>query len=163
MEDERNALLSKVQFIPSFENIHEQVGHILELTLRYRFFYLSTLYIVRAYPNIAKLHREYIENHIAYIKAMLDYSVGTGNLHPEPFTGYYQRMAEVVWITLNFWLLQQEIRGNKKHRIEQARNIMWEMVWPHLTEKGRKKLSVLIKSSPTLKSSSKTLRKKVIA
>lgn len=114
MEEERNALLSKVQFIPSFENIHEQVVSILELSLKYKFFYVSTLYIVRSYPFIAKLHREYINSHIAYIKAMLDYSVGVGNLHPETVPGYYQRLSEVVWSTLNFWLLQEEIRGKKR-------------------------------------------------
>lgn len=144
MEEERNALLSKVQFIPSFENIHEQVVSILELSLKYKFFYVSTLYIVRSYPFIAKLHREYINSHIAYIKAMLDYSVGVGNLHPETVPGYYQRLSEVVWSTLNFWLLQEEIRGKKTHHIKEARKVMWDLVYPHLTDKGRKKMAGLL-------------------
>jgi len=144
MEEERNALLSKVQFIPSFENIHEQVQHILELSLKYKFFYVSTLYLVRSYPSIAKLHREYINSHIAYIKAMLDYSVGVGNLYAEETTGYYARLSEVVWSTLHFWLLQEEIRGSKKHNITEARKVMWELVYPHLTEKGKSKIASLV-------------------
>jgi AcrR family transcriptional regulator len=144
MEEERNALLSKVQFIPSFENIHEQVEHILALSLKYKFFYVSTLYLVRSYPSIAKLHRDYINSHIAYIKAMLDYSVGVGNLHPEEIEGYYQRLSEVVWSTLHFWLLHEEIRGKKTHHLNEARKVMWELVYPHLTEKGRKRVASLL-------------------
>jgi AcrR family transcriptional regulator len=163
MEDERKALLSKVQFIPTFENIHEQVLSILKLSLKYKFFHVSTLYLVRSYPSIAKLHRLYIESHIQYIKAMLDYSVGVGNLQPEPIPGYYERMAELVWITLHFWLMQEEIRGSKGHNILQARQIMWEMVYPHLTEKGLPKLSVLMETKPKkamVKSRSNSLQKK---
>lgn len=143
MEEERIALLSRVQLIPSFENIHEQVLYSLQLSLKYKFFYLSTLYIVRAYPTIAKLHREYINSHIAYIKAMLDYSVGIGNLQAEPQRGYYTRLSETVWLTLQFWLMQESIRGSKKHNIQQAREVMWSLVHPHLTEKGKAKIAGL--------------------
>lgn len=143
MEEERNSMLSKVQFIPSFENIHEQVLSILNLSLKYKFFYVSTLYLVRSYPSIAQLHREHIDSHITYIKAMLDYSVGVGNLHSEQTPGYYHRLAEVVWITLNFWLVQEEIRGSKTHHIEEARKAMWDLVYPHLTTKGKTKIASL--------------------
>ncbi len=162
MEEERNAILSKVQFIPSFENIHNQVLPILELSLKYKFFYVSTLYLVRAYPSIAKLHREYISNHIAYVRAMLDYSVGVGNLQTETVQGYYDRLAEVVWSTLHFWLLQEEIRGSKKHNIQEARKVMWELVYPHLTEKGRKKISNLMSEKNMNKSLLSSPRKKML-
>lgn len=161
MEEERNALLSKVQFIPSFENIHEQVLSILELSLKYKFFYVSTLYLVRSYPSIAKLHREYVNSHIAYIKAMLDYSVGVGNLHAEEVTGYYERLSEVVWSTLHFWLLQEEIRGKKTHQIDEARKVMWDLVYPHLTDKGRKKVAGMMNEVSSKKVSASTKKKTI--
>lgn len=155
MEEERTTLLSRVQHIPSFENIHEHVLLILQLGLKYRFFSLSTLYIVRAYPEIAQLHRNYINSHIEYINAMLDYSVGTGNLKPGPDEGYYARLSEVVWSVLQFWLMKEEIRGTKMHDIQQARKAMWDLVYPHLTEKGRAKIDALSQTGTIKKVSSK--------
>ena len=155
MEEERTALLSRVQHIPSFENIHEHVLFILQLSLKYKFFYLSTLYIVRSHPTIAKLHRDYINSHVEYINAMLDYSVGTGNLKPETEPGYYARLSEVVWSVLHFWLLKEEVRGSKTQDIQQARKAMWDLVYPHLTDKGRTKIDAFGQTGSSKKISAK--------
>ena len=137
MEQERQERLSEVQMIPSFENANRQTLAILKISLKYRFFFLYTLDIVRAYPEIAGQHRRQIEQNIDYINAILAYSVGSGNLKPEPYEGCYRRLAESVWIILQFWLLNEAIRGVKKHRVKEARATMWSLVEPHLTEKGR--------------------------
>lgn len=138
MEAERQARLSEVQQIPSFENANKQSLAILKITLDYKFFFLDTPAILRAYPKIAELHRKQVNLQISYLKAILDYSVGSGNMKPEPYDGCYQRIAETVWAVIHFWIMNEAVRGLKKHNANEARTTMWSLVEPHLTEKGRK-------------------------
>lgn len=138
MEEERQKRLSEVQMIPSFDNANRQTLAILKISYKYRFFYLDTLDILRAYPAIAKLHKKQVEDSINYVKAILDYSVGSGNMKPEPYPGCYRRLSETVWSIMQFWLMSEAIRGIKKHSANEARITMWSLVEPHLTEKGRK-------------------------
>lgn len=134
--DERNQLLANVQFIPSIANIHQQMVPLLEIYKKYRFFYLDILEIVRALPNIASIHQQHIENQITYIKVIIDYSVGSGNMNTEPKAGFYDEMAHTVWILLSFWLNQEMIRGREGNYYDEARKAIWNLVYPHLTEKG---------------------------
>ncbi|MEH0156174.1 TetR/AcrR family transcriptional regulator [Limibacter armeniacum] len=138
MEEERKSMLTEAQLIPSFDNINLQVRQILDLTDKYQFFYLDVLDIVRAYPNLAEMHRNYIEGHIQYIKAMLDHSVGIGNMRPEAVKGQYQRLAHTVWMVIFFWLMQEKVRGveSTSEELYKVLQVMWELVLPHLTEQG---------------------------
>lgn len=134
--EERNNLLAGVQLIPSIVNIHNQLIPLMELYKKYQFFYLDVIEIVRAYPEIAAIQRGHIQNQITYIKAILDYSVGSGNMNPELREGHYQELAHTVWMILSFWLSQQLIRNDNSDFYEQARKSMWSLVLPLLTEKG---------------------------
>lgn len=138
METERQQRLSEVQLIPSFENADRQTLAILKISHKYRFFYLHTLDILRTYPEIAAPFRKQIDNNIDYVNAILAYSVGTGNMKPEPYPGCYRRLAETVWSVLQFWIAAECVRGTQKHNPNEARITMWSLVEPHLTEKGRK-------------------------
>ncbi len=138
MEAERQQRLSEVQLIPSFDNANRQTLAILNISLKYRFFFLDTLDILRAYPEIAKLYRTQVEDNIRYIRAILDYSVGTGNMVAEPFAHCYDRLSETVWSVIKFWLLKEAVRGRQNLDPEDARATMWSLVSPYLTEKGLK-------------------------
>lgn len=144
METERQQRLSEVQMIPSFENANRQTLAILRISFKYRFFYLHTLDILRSYPDIAKQHRKQVESNVEYVRAILAYSMGTGNMKPEPYPGCYLRLSETIWTVLHFWLLGEAIRG-KKHSPNEARMTMWSLVEPYLTEKGRKNFPLLHK------------------
>lgn len=138
MDKEREELLMGVQQIPSFENINEQILPLLDVARKYLFFHLDTVHILRSYPGIAVLQQEYYESSIRYVKAVIDYSVGAGNFRAEQFPGQYRRLAHTVWMLMTFWLAQLEIRGIKDLSIGEVRLSIWDLVAPHLTEKGRK-------------------------
>ena len=135
--DERNALLETVQVAPSITNIHAQLHPLMELYEKYRFFYLDILEVMRAYPDIARRHREHISNQIRYIRAIIDYSVGTGNMLPESRNGQYDSLAETVCLMLTYWLSQHTVRGREGSFLNDAREAMWNLVFPLLTTKGK--------------------------
>lgn len=135
--DERNTLLETVQLTPSIANINAQLVPLLGLYERYRFFYLDLMEVMRAYPAIAARHREHIANQIRYIRAIIDYSVGTGNMLPESRSAQYDALAETVCLMLTFWLSHHTVRGKQGSFYDDAREAMWNLVVPLLTEKGK--------------------------
>lgn len=135
--DERNAMLENVQLTPTIANINAQLLPLLELYERYRFFYLDIMEVMRSYPAIAERHREHIANQVRYIRAIIDYSVSTGNMRPEARAGQYDSLAETVCLMLTFYLSQHTIRGREGTFYDDARKAMWNLVIPLLTEKGR--------------------------
>jgi len=143
--DERNAMLETVQLTPSIANINAQLLPLLELYERYRFFYLDIMEVMRAYPDIAERHREHIANQIRYIRAIIDYSVGSGNMLPESKRGQYDSLAETVCLMLTFWLSHHTVRGKEGSFFNDAREAMWALVVPLLTEKGRQAFEGVLK------------------
>lgn len=141
MEEERDEILAGVQQIPSFENINRQLLPLLEVAHKYQFFYLDMVHLIRVYPGIAALHRRYIDQSIQYIRAVIDYSVGSGNMRPEHENGHYNRLAQTVWMLMNFWIEKTAIIGAGDLQIEELRKSIWDLVIPHLTEKGRHNFS----------------------
>jgi len=145
MEAQRDNILSGVQEIPSFENINAQLVPLLKLARSYSFIYLDSVHIFRTYPGIAQLQRTYFEQSIAYIKAVIDLSVGAGNLYPEKRPGTYQRMAHTTWMIINFWLEQAILRGENDTRDDDIRQKIWDLVIPYLTDKGHHQFGKLYK------------------
>ena len=136
INEERNVMLESVQMIPSILNIHQQLVPLLQLYERYRFLQQDILEVTRAYPLIAQAMQEHIKSQIKYIKAIIDYSVGSGNMQPEARLGQYQQLAETVWMIITFWLTQRELRDQKGNLYNQARSAIWNLTIPLLTEKG---------------------------
>lgn len=137
MVAERDAILAGVQQIPSFENINRQLLPILELARRYQFIYLDTVHLLRSYPRLAKRHRRYIHDSIRYIKVVIDYSVGSGNMRPEAEPGQYERLARAAWMVINYWLQHLTITGQPSLQVDEVRRHIWDLVYPHFTEQGR--------------------------
>ncbi|MBL4585489.1 MAG: TetR/AcrR family transcriptional regulator [Flavobacteriales bacterium] len=136
ISEERNVLLESVQMIPSIANIHQQMIPLLQLYERYRFLQQDMLEVARAYPHLAEVQRKQIKSQIKYIKAIIDYSVGSGNMNPETRLGQYQQLSETVWMIITFWLTQRELRDQKGNLYNQSRSAIWNLVIPLLTEKG---------------------------
>jgi hypothetical protein len=137
--------LENVQLTPTIANINAQLLPLLELYERYRFFYLDIMEVMRAYPNIAERHREHIANQIRYIRAIIDYSVGSGNMLPESKPAQYDSLAETVCLMLTFWLSHHTVRGKEGSFFNDAREAMWALVVPLLTEKGRQAFEGVLK------------------
>jgi AcrR family transcriptional regulator len=127
--EERNVMLDSVQMIPSMVPL-------LHLYERYRFLQQDILEVSRAYPHLAEIMRGQFKNQIRYIKAIIDYSVGSGNMNAEARMGQYQQLAETVWMIITFWLAQRELRDQKGNLYNQARSSIWNLTIPLLTEKG---------------------------
>ena len=105
----RDEILRGVQLIPSLDKIYKQNKLFIRLGKKYLFLYVDTVHILRNYPSIATLHRQYLEQSIGYVKGTLEYSVGSGNMRSEKVEGEYDRLAHALWMVMTFWLNQLEV------------------------------------------------------
>jgi hypothetical protein len=138
MEAERDRILRGVQQIPSLDKIYKQNILFIKLGKKYLFLYVDTVHILRNYPHIASLHRAYLQQSINYVKSVLDYSVGSGNMRPEKVEGEYDRLSHAIWMIMTFWLNQLAIRGKVCTQEEEKQMVytIWDMIYPKLTQKG---------------------------
>ena len=140
--EELELVLSKYRVFPDTKTFDSQIVTYFQFQVKYRFFYLDTLEIFRDFPRIAKTHYQYINNEVNNSKAIIDYGVGRGIIHPEPYPNAYDTLAQNLWMALSFSLLQHKIRNIdliEKDAIK-VRKSVWHLLIPHFTEKGIQEL-----------------------
>ena len=136
MDEELEGVISRFKSYPSLNDIIEQTNIFYYFQLRYKFFYLDILEIVRDYPEIAKAHHEYTMRSIQHIRASFDYCAGRGVFRMEPFPDAYDYLAHTVWMKGAFWLLQMEVLQKDCKDIEAFTNSFTSLWYPYLTDKG---------------------------
>lgn len=138
MVAERDQILSGVQQIPSLDKIYRNNQLFIRLGKKYLFFYVDTVHILRHYPSVGARHRAYLKQSRDYIKGVLAYSVGSGNMRPEKVEGEYARLSHSIWMVMTFWLNQLEIRDKSCTPAEEEKLgfTIWDLVYPKLTSKG---------------------------
>ncbi len=153
MQAERDQILSGVQQIPSIDIIYNQNKYLIALGKKYLFFFVDIVHILRTYPAIGKLHRAYLKQSKLYVKGVLDYSVGSGNMRPEKISGEYERLAHAIWMLMTFWLNQLVIRDKKCTPEEEKMllNTIWDLMYPKMTQKGLDNYKKLFDQDKTVK------------
>lgn len=136
MNDEQDELATSINELPGIANIHALLVPLMDLNLKYRFFFVDMLHIARTFPSIDKLNKAHIKMQISAIKSVIDFSVETGNMKPEQRQGQYADLAHTCWVLFHFWLQQQLITGDKGSYHNQARFAIWNLALPLFTEKG---------------------------
>ncbi len=121
-----------VQGIEGMDVARDYLAH----QLKFRFFYLDTLEILRECPEIKEAHQMQVESEIGIIKNLIYFALGKGYLIQEPIEGHYEALAQNTWMVLYFWLTQQAVRGKTEFAVEAGIQAQATLFWPYLTEKG---------------------------
>lgn len=109
-----------------------------------RFYLFNIFEIERSYPTIHSRWQRYISKMIVQLRKRLDYLVDSGSMEKEKADGDFDLFAQLIWITITFWIPQQVIRG-KTHRHEMYRKAVWALIVPQLTSKGKEEYDLLIR------------------
>lgn len=109
-----------------------------------RFYLFNIFEIERSYPTIHSRWQRYISKMIVQLRKRLDYLVDYGSMEKEKADGDFDLFAQLIWITITFWIPQQVIRG-KTHRHEMYRKAVWALIVPQLTSKGKEEYDLLIR------------------
>lgn len=132
--DDFSVILSNYLSSPSFLDFDSQVSQYYDFFKEYQF-YISDLFSAEhPIPEIRERWQVMMNKMIAQIRKRLDFHVKRGDLTNQPQTTY-DILAETTWITLIFWIPQQNLRnqGVTKDKYKAA---LWNNIKPYLTEKG---------------------------
>ena len=130
-------LLAEYRIVPLFDNINYLFLHTYHLQKQYIFFYLDTLEILRAYPQIGAMHQQHIHSQMAQLKLMLDFNAARGALIAEPAENTFQSLAKHLWRTMDFWWSQAAIIGTKDSTSDHFCDELWQLLMPYFTQMGK--------------------------
>ncbi len=111
-----------------------------EFEEEFKFFYLDTYNILKSFPDVKEMFQIRLNEAIHIIKNLNYLSVGKGAMKPEPedMPGLYNQLAEQLWINIHFWFAQMNIRGKSEDIVLKGLEANFIILYPYLTEKGRK-------------------------
>jgi len=143
MDEEQGEILIRFKSYPNLKGFIEQTDIFYRFQLKYRFFYLDTLEIGRAYPKISEAHRKYSLRSIQHIRDSLEYGVKRGVFQLEPFPDAYDYLAYTIWMKGAFWLVQMEILQKDCKDTEVFIHSFTSLWQPYLTSKGLEELKAI--------------------
>ena len=109
----------------------------LSFQWQYRFFYLDTLEIMRAYPDIKVSHQKQVKHEIGIIKKLIYVAVGEGLMIPEPTVNLYDGLANHISMGMSLRLTNCEIKGENGADLGNGLKDFIQVLFPYLTEEGR--------------------------
>ena len=130
---------AKFPFLDQFEGGRglQITNDLLTVMLKYRFIYQDTLEVIRICPEIQPLYNELRHRMYRLIENTTYLAIGKGIMQPEPIEGHYQYFAKNVWLTFNFWMVNERIAGNTVVDISEGLRMVANLIYPNYTEKGR--------------------------
>lgn len=137
-------LLIEYRIVPLFEDIERQMRSTFLLQQDYLFFYLDTLEVVRAFPEIHKAHRQHIEWQVQQLITMFQFNVSRAAFIP-PYTvredslgdGYHRQLAQQYWMASDMWLYRQKVMDEDIMDFASYREALWALLIPHFTPMGQ--------------------------
>ncbi|MEZ4993252.1 MAG: TetR/AcrR family transcriptional regulator [Saprospiraceae bacterium] len=144
LTEQQDALLAEYRIVPLFDNIDRLIRYTYQLQRAFVFFYLDTLEIIRAYPPIGDTHRQRIRSQISQLKNMLNFNVARGALATETVAGTYDQLARQLWMTMDQWLYQQAVNGEKFDDEAAYQQAVWNLLIPCFTPMGIKEYQQML-------------------
>jgi AcrR family transcriptional regulator len=136
-------LLADYRVVPLFEDIERQLRSTFALQQKYLFFYLDTLEVMRAFPDIQQAHRQHIVWQVQQVTTMLSFNVARGAFVSPPTEGYLRHLAQQYWMASDLWLYRQKIVGLRIDEYELYRETLWHLLMPNFTIMGHQEFRQL--------------------
>lgn len=137
-------LLAEYRIVPLFDNIDHLLRLTFHLQKEYIFFYLDTLEITRAYSSIREAHQQHIRSQIGQLQVMLDFNAARGALIKEPTASHFNKLAQQMWMTMDFWRTQQWVKNTSAPSEENYKAAVWNLLIPYFTEMGKREYEQML-------------------
>lgn len=112
LKKKQELLLTEFRVLPLFEDIDLLLRNMYQLQQQYLFFYLDTLEVLRAYPEIAEKHRQLLCFQRQQIKFMMEFNAARGSFAQPLYDGQFDGLAHIFCMAMDNWVSYQRINGN---------------------------------------------------
>jgi AcrR family transcriptional regulator len=145
IETEQRQLLDEFKVLPLFEDIDRLLEHSFALQQQYRFFYLDTLEVLRAHPDIEAPCRQHWQWQIQQLEMAIRFNQSRGAFRSPESADDNQRLARQFWQNMEMWWYSRAILPTEKQDFAAYRNDNWAVFWPYFTNMGQREFEQLEK------------------
>lgn len=143
---EASDILSTYRIFPNLLDFDNQLSKYHVFIQKYPFYFLDLIEIEKHYPQIRTNRQLHIPKMISQIRKRFDFNLQRGIIMEEPRCGVYDSTANAIWVLITFWVPQNMIKGcNSTQQTKQFKEMVWNQVYPYLTEKGIEEFELLIR------------------
>jgi len=135
VQKQRN-LLAEFRIVPLFEDIERLLKSTFELQQQYQFFYIDTLEVMRAYPEIAAAHQQHIVWQVLQMEAAIRFNQSRGAFIPAPLDNPESSLANQFWMITDLWLYRQSVLKAPTDDYSAFRSMLWALFHPFFTDMG---------------------------
>ena len=145
LSGEVSKILSTYRIYPNLMDFDSQLNQYFSFIKKYPFFFLDSLKTKRQYPQIHEQQKAQIAKMIHQIKMRLEYNQERGMIRMEARKGIYRGTTNAIWMLISHWLPQKILQGKPHHELRNTfKEMVWNQIYPHLTEKGMTEYEMLI-------------------
>ncbi len=137
-------LLAEFRIVPLFEDIERLVYSTFALQQAYRFFYVDTLEVMRAYPAIQTAHRQHISWQVQQMELAIRFNLSRGAFCAEKHEGQFAMLAELFWLLTDLWMYRQCVQNGVTVNYRAFRNMLWALFRPFFTDMGAREFEQII-------------------
>lgn len=141
----QDELLAEFRILPLFENFQLLLQKHFLLQQDYAFFYLDTLEVLRAYPNIAELHRQKIQSRILQLQSMIDFNTARGAFVMTDRTDSIL-LAQQIWQSMDGFLHHQAIKSSTAPTLTDFQKEIWHLLFPYFTQMGKQEYEQMLQN-----------------
>ncbi len=143
LKQQQESLLAEFRVVPLFEDIQQQLIRLFLLQKKYRFFYLDTLEITRAYPAIKQKHAQHTKWKLQQIEFMLQFNISRGSfISPSPA----QHLKETAWLfqtAIDTWMYSRNVLGSDYLNQHDFLTAIWSLLLPWCSDMGLREYAQL--------------------
>ncbi|MCI4648939.1 TetR/AcrR family transcriptional regulator [Phaeodactylibacter sp.] len=146
LETEQIELLREFRIVPLFDNIDRLLEAVFQHQQTYRFFYLDTLEVTRAFPDVQAEYQKHIETEVQQWLQILEFNTARGVMSPEPRPGFHTRLALQLWATSTHYMAQEMVRSTVLPGLEAYKTAVWNLLIPLFTKLGHREYEQMLQS-----------------
>jgi AcrR family transcriptional regulator len=146
LEAEQVELLREFRTVPLFDNIDQLLEAVFQHQHTYRFFYLDTLEVMRAYPNVHAEYQKHVETEVQQWLQILNFNTARGVMRPEPRTGFHAGLALQLWATSTHHMAQEVVRSANLPDLKDYKAAIWNLLIPLFTKLGHQEYEQMLQS-----------------
>lgn len=130
-------ILPKNTYLTLF-HLEEMMGKFDALQQEYAFFFNDLVNIIKTHPTIAKRYEAGNIERFKAARKLLDYYIETGRMKETHGLIDFDQVIYAIWMLSTFWQSQKIAINNPNYKVNQTSSIslLWQLIIPHLTEKG---------------------------
>jgi AcrR family transcriptional regulator len=134
LKRKQELLLTEFRVLPLFEDIDFLLRSVFDLQQQYLFFYLDTLEVLRAFPEIAEKHQELLRFQRQQIHFMMEFNESRGSFIQPVYKEQFTHLTHIFCMTMDNWMSYQYINGIDRPDINSYCDDLWSILREVMTD-----------------------------